>query len=229
MGVGVSAAKIEVCPNAVGGVYIEPPLTKAKARQLLGLDDRLEYIGTVSSIVPYEGLETVLRSVVRLAERRPHLRVLYVGDGTELPRLRELATELGIADRLLTPGRVDRTKTSLYHQALDIFVVPRRDTPVTRSVTPMKPVEASASSRPVLASKLPALEELVIDGQTGMLVAPEDPGEWAGAIETLLESPELAESLGRRGREWVLNERTWAANAEKYEGIYTKLISENSP
>ncbi|WFP17754.1 glycosyltransferase family 4 protein [Citricoccus muralis] len=228
MGVGVSATKIEVCPNAVGGVFIEPPLTKAEARQELGLDERLEYIGTVSSIVPYEGLDTVLRAAAQLAERRPNLRVLYVGDGTDLPRLRELAAELGISDRLLTPGRVDRTKTNLYHQALDVFVVPRRDTPVTRSVTPMKPVEASASSRPVLASNLPALEELVVDGETGMLVAPENPGEWAGAIEALLESPELAESLGSRGREWVLAERTWAANAEKYERIYKKLISENT-
>src|SRR5690625_3758562 len=113
----------------------------------------------------------------------PKLRLLIVGDGTALPNIIETARGLGIADRVITPGRVDREKSHLYHQALDIFVVPRVSTQVTRMVTPMKSVEASASAKPVLASDLPALAELVQHEKTGLLVPAEDTQAWAEAIE----------------------------------------------
>lgn len=221
---GVDENRIEMCPNAIGGAFLEEPGSRHDARVSLGLEPSLEYVGTVSSIVGYEGLDTVVEAVALLARSRPQLRFLLVGDGAELPRLKERAAELGVLDRMITPGRVDRSQAHLYHQALDMFVVPRRDTSVTRAVTPMKPLEASASARPVLASNLPALAELVHDGKTGWLVSPEQPGEWASVINELLESPESAAELGAAGREWVLAERTWSANAEKYDRIYQDIV-----
>ncbi|MGO1182503.1 MAG: glycosyltransferase family 4 protein [Micrococcaceae bacterium] len=225
---GVDAKRIQMCPNAIGGEFLEEPGKQLDARVRLGLDPALEYIGTVSSIVAYEGLDTVVEAVAHLAATRPKLRFLVVGDGADLPRLKERATELGISDRLITPGRVDRSLAHLYHQSLDVFVVPRKDTSVTRAVTPMKPLEASASGRPVVASDLPALAELVQDGITGRLVAPERPAEWASVIDRLLENPETARDMGEAGRAWVLTERTWSANAEKYDRIYQELIRERS-
>src|SRR5699024_7552100 len=122
-----------------------------------------------------------------LMRNRPKLRLLIVGDGTALPNILETARKLGIADRLIAPGRVERDKSHLYHQALDIFVVPRVSTQVTRMVTPMKSVEASASKKPVIASDLPALAELVNHEETGHLVPGEDIQAWAEAIATLLD------------------------------------------
>jgi glycosyltransferase involved in cell wall biosynthesis len=81
-------------------------------------------------------------------------------------------------------------------------------------VTPLKPVEALASSRPVVASDLPALAEIVRNNETGLLADAGDPVAFAAAIRVLLEDAELAAALGRNGRAWVLRERTWAANAE---------------
>src|SRR5699024_8574949 len=127
------------------------------------------------------------------------------------------ARALGIVDRLITPGRVEREQSHLYHQALDIFVVPRVSTQVTRIVTPMKSVEASASGKPVIASDLPALAELVNHEKTGLLVPAEDTRAWAEAIAALLDHPARATAMGEAGRKWVLEERTWQANAEKYD------------
>lgn len=223
---GADADSIVLSPNAVGGQFLQVPGDTKEARVQLGLDPELEYVGTVSSLVPYEGLETVVEAAALLMPKRPNLRLLIVGDGTALPNIIETARKLGIADRVITPGRVDREESHLYHRALDIFVVPRLSTQVTRMVTPMKSVEASASAKPVIASDLPALSELVHHEKTGLLVPAEDPVAWADAIGGLLDDPTRAQSMGQAGRRWVLAERTWQANAKKYDDLYRRILSE---
>ena len=221
---GAADDDIVLSPNAVGGRFLQEPGDTTAARRDLGLDPDLEYVGTISSIVPYEGLETVVEAAAKLIPQRPKLRLLIVGDGTALPNVIETARKLGISDRLITPGRVDRDQSQLYHQALDIFVVPRISTQVTRMVTPMKSVEASASAKPVMASDLPALSELVQHDKTGLLIPAEDPEAWAEGIAKLLNDPELARKMGQAGRRWVLEERTWQANAEKYDRLYRQIL-----
>ncbi|MFC0247229.1 glycosyltransferase family 4 protein [Citricoccus parietis] len=221
---GVAADGIVLSPNAIGGSFLADPMSRTEARSRLGLESDLEYVGSVSSIVPYEGLDVLVRAVAALAPSRPRLRLLLVGDGTALPGVLDLADVLGIKDRVIATGRVDRSLAPTYHQALDVFVVPRRDIEVTRAVTPMKSVEASASARPVVASDLPALAELVQDGRTGMLVPAEDPAALAAALRQLLEDPELARTMGRAGRNWALGERTWQANGRRYTQLYRSLL-----
>ena len=221
---GANEADIVLTPNAVGGQFLETPGETTRARIKLGLDPELEYVGTVSSLVPYEGIETVVEAAATLMRNRSKLRLLIVGDGTALPNIIETAKRFGIADKIFTPGRVDRDESHLYHQALDIFVVPRMSTEVTRTVTPMKSVEASASAKPVIASDLPALSELVNHGKTGLLVPAEDPVAWAEAIGSLLDDPQRAQQMGNAGREWVLEERTWQANAAKYNDLYRRIL-----
>ncbi|GAA4119641.1 glycosyltransferase [Enteractinococcus coprophilus] len=223
---GAESESIVLSPNAVGGQFLQEPGDTRQARIELGLDPDLEYVGTVSSLVPYEGIETVIEAAAKLVPERPHLRLLIVGDGTALPNILEKARKLGIADRVIAPGRVGREESHLYHQALDIFVVPRISTKVTRMVTPMKSVEASASGKPVLASDLPALSELVHHEKTGLLVPAEDPAAWAAAIASLLDDPDLAHRMGTAGRQWVMEERTWQANAQKYDELYRRILAQ---
>lgn len=209
---GIPAQKVLIAPNAVGGDFLAEPLEPEQARRALGLETHGRMIGTVSSLVPYEGLEDLIAAFAQLAPDLPDLRLLIVGDGSAMPSLQVLARRSGYADRILFPGRVPRDLAARYHQALDVFVVPRKDLEVTRSVTPLKPVEAMACSRPVVASDLPALAEIVDDGVTGLLADAGDPTSFAAALRTLLTDPRLTEELGAAGRGRVLRERTWAAN-----------------
>ncbi|NUL48784.1 glycosyltransferase [Cellulosimicrobium funkei] len=217
---GVDPERLYVCPNAVAGDFRPAPPSQEEARGRLGLDTADLVVGTVSSVVDYEGLDLLVQAVARLAWRYPRLRLRIVGDGVALPGLRLLAAQLGIADRCQFPGRVARAEARWNHAALDVFVVPRRDLPVTRSVTPMKSVEASASARPVVASDLPALAELVEDGVTGRLVAPDDVDALAAALAELLDDPVLRQRLGDAGRRWALSTRTWEGNAATYTQMY---------
>lgn len=222
---GVDEGKITVLPNGVGEKFLEEPVNRVSARSQLSLDPDVFYVGTVSSLVPYEGLDTLLRAVALIAPTQPQLRVLIVGDGTELQTLRDLAQILGIANLCYFPGRVPREQAHLYHSSLDIFVVPRKDLSVTRSVTPLKPVEALASGVPVLASNLPALQELVSDGENGHLIEAENVSAWAIAISDLINNPEKAVHMGRNGRDFVLRTRTWASNSQRLTDIYEDLIN----
>ncbi|MCK6094371.1 glycosyltransferase [Micrococcus sp. EYE_162] len=222
---GVAGSDVVLCPNAVGEAFLAEPPDAAAARAELGWDDWAGafVVGTVSSIVDYEGLDTLLRAAALLAPRRPDLRVLIAGDGVALPGLKSLAAELGIGPLCRFPGRVPRAAARLHHAAIDAFVVPRRDLPVTRSVTPMKTVEASATARPVIASDLPALRELVEDGHTGLLFPAGDDAALADALDLLGEDPALRARLGAEGRAWALETRTWAGNARRYRELYAGL------
>ncbi|WP_019482983.1 glycosyltransferase family 4 protein [Arthrobacter sp. TB 23] len=230
---GVDPGSILLCPNAVGDEYLDEPMASSNARELLGLPAAGVYIGTVSSIVDYEGLDDLLRAFAILVPAYPGLRCLIVGDGVALPRLRKLSVDLSIAASVTFTGRVLREHARLHHQAIDVFVVPRKNLDVTRAVTPLKPVEAMACARPVVASDLPAMREIVEDLVTGVLTATDDPFALSRSIRALiredgLNPTPLATVIGAAGRERVLADRTWKKNAGVVLNAYALLETQSS-
>ncbi|MFJ4209610.1 glycosyltransferase [Paenarthrobacter sp. NPDC089675] len=223
-GVGIPAGKILIAPNAVGDDYLAEPLHHAVARRALHLEAQGLFIGTVSSLVDYEGLDDLVTAFALLAPRLPQLKLVLVGDGVAAPALREQVRQLGLSERTIFTGRVSPDRARLYHLALDVFVVPRKDLAVTRSVTPLKPVEALASSRPVVASRLEALGEIVQDGVNGKLTEPENPELLAKVLLELLEEEETRRVYGAAGRQQVLRTRTWDSNAQAYGHAYEDLV-----
>ena len=220
---GVAADKIFLCPNAVGDYYLQEPLPTETARQQLGIAPEVQLIGTVTSVVGYEGLDDLLQAAALLIPENSHLRVLIAGDGAALESLRYQADKLGISDKVIFAGRVEKELAPVYQAAIDVFVVPRKDTVVTRSVTPLKSVEASALGKPVVASDIPALREVVLDGLTGKLAVAEDPRSLANVLKDLLDDPAECRYLGRQARQWALETRTWSVNAKTYQSIYKRL------
>ena len=197
--VGVPAERISLVPNAVDASLLERSAngtTPSKARARLGLPEDGFWVGTVSSIVDYEGLDVLVRAVALLRQEGLPVRCAIVGDGVARPGLGRLAARLGIEDLVLLPGRVPRDEAIAWHQALDAFVVPRLDTEVCRTVTPLKPIEAMALGRPVVASDLPALAEVVAEPATGLVAAPGDPVALAAALHRLATDPDLVARLG---------------------------------
>ncbi|MBE1877130.1 glycosyltransferase family 4 protein [Myceligenerans pegani] len=225
IGRGVPGAKITVAPNGVPAELLatrhpEPP----DARTRLGLPEAFT-IGSVGSIVDYEGLETTIHAVARLRADGHDVRAALVGDGVARPGLQRLVRSLGLDAHVTLPGRVPRDAALTWLAALDVVLVPRRDHSVTRLVTPLKPVEAMAVGRPVLASNLPALAEAV--GGAGVLVPPADAAAWAGAVARLHTNPEHRAELVSRGRD-VASGRTWGRNAETYAAMYRGLLGGNA-
>ncbi|MGO1337969.1 MAG: glycosyltransferase, partial [Cellulosimicrobium funkei] len=223
VGRGVPGSRVTVVPNAVPTSLLDAAHpTPDAARERLGIPARGPVVGTVSSVVDYEGLDTVLRTVAALRADGVDATALVVGDGVARPGLLRLADELGLGEHAILPGRVPRALATTYLAALDVVLVPRRDDRVTRLVTPLKPVEAMAVGRPVVASDLPALREAV--GAAGRLVPAGDVAAWTTAVADVLGDHDAHRGMLARGRELAAT-RTWAANTARYREVYARALA----
>ncbi|QAY63613.1 glycosyltransferase [Xylanimonas allomyrinae] len=228
VGRGVPAARISVVPNAVADSLLEAEHpTTAQARAALGLPADGVLLGAVSSLVGYEGQDTILRTVAELRARGIEARALIVGDGAARRSLAAFAAHLRLeVGRLaILPGRVSRADAITYVAALDVVMVPRRPDRVTRLVTPLKPVEAMAIGRPVVASDLPALAEAC--GGAGVLVPPDDVLDWADAAERLVTDSAFRTGRVAAGHEVALT-RTWGRLTATYRGVYAQAASSHA-
>lgn len=220
---GDSSLSVRLAPNGVGGQFTDEPGEKVSARRRTGLPLERFLVGTVTSVVDYEGLGDLVRAVDIARKSVPSILAVIVGDGVARPGLQQLVSDLGIQDHVKFCGRVDRSEAVEYFRSLDVFAVPRKDRTVTRAVTPLKPVEALASRTAVVASDLPALREVIDHGVTGLLTPPDDPESLAAALLELARDPQTREQLARAGREWTLKNRTWAVTAKETVTRYGEM------
>ncbi|RBQ21383.1 glycosyltransferase WbuB [Spongiactinospora rosea] len=219
---GVPRERIHLAPNAVDDSLLTAEYDGAAFRAAYGIEPGEVVVGSVSSIVAYEGFATLLNAAALLRDAGTPVRVLLVGDGAERPALLELVEELGLTDAVL-PGRVGPEEALQAQAAIDIFVCPRDDLRVCRLVTPLKPVEAMALGKPVVLSDLPALSELVGSDGAGLLVPAQDPEALANALAGLREDPARRAAMGEAGKAEVAAKRTWSRVAETYRDLYRSL------
>jgi glycosyltransferase involved in cell wall biosynthesis len=223
---GVPATQILIVPNAVSDDFLAPlpELPDVSGlRAELGIGPGEYVVGEVTSLVPHEGIGTLLEAVAILRARGVPARALIVGDGPERAALQRQAAEAGLAQAAVFTGRVPAAKVRQFHALLDIFVVPRTSDRVCQLVTPLKPVEAMASGLCVVTSEVKALTEIVKHEVTGMQTVPQDPVSLADCLELLIYSPDIRRKLGDNAREWVSRDRTWARNAARYKDAYARL------
>lgn len=219
---GVAMDKILVAPNSVGDDVLAADWRQepSEVRQQLGLPRDGIWVGTAASVVAYEGLDVLVDAVRSARESGSDVRVLIVGDGVELSALRERAQDLG--DHVVFTGRVPPSSARTLVRALDVFVVPRKDVAVCRTITPLKPAEAGGLGRPVILSDLPALAEALPSGAR-CIVPPESAEALARMLVELAADPEERRRLGQAARSWVEEYRTWRTVGQNYRLMYEKL------
>lgn len=215
---GVDGKKIYVVPNAISHEEFPKSYDQNKVRKQLGLSSEAKWFGTVTSVVEYEGLEIALRALPVL---NSEWNLLIVGDGTDLPNLRNLAKELKVEDRVVFAGRQNNEDIWRWYAALDVFIVPRIDSEVCRNVTPLKPLMAKALGVPTVCTDLPALREVSAEG--GLFFSAGDLNDFVDQVTRAVRD----KNLGKQGRAWAAN-RTWSANAHEYDKIYRALVGKNT-
>src|SRR6516165_10078898 len=220
---GVPAGQVLIVPNAVSEEFLRPLPDASALRDELGIAPHEYVVGVVSSLVPHEGIGTLLEATRLLKDRGLPVRALIVGDGSERAALQRQAADLGLGQVAIFTGRVPAAKVREFHALLDVFVVPRTPDRVCQLVTPLKPVEAMASGLCVVTSEVKALTEIVKHEVTGMQTVPQDPVSLADCLEHLIYSPDIRRKLGDNAREWVAGDRTWTHNAARYRDAYARL------
>ena len=214
IGRGVDPARIHVVPNGVDPDRFSPaPRNETLAREL-GLGDGPVF-GFIGSFYHYEGLRMVVETFPELRKRLPGARLLLVGGGEEEAGLRAAATP-----GIVFAGQVPYDRVTDYYSLIDVFVCPRLRMRLIELVTPLKPLEAMAMGRPVLASDVGGLAELIHHDSTGVLFRAEDPAAFLDQATILARDPELRARLGKNARVHVESERSWAAVVSKYPEIY---------
>lgn len=219
---GVDGEKISIVPNGVDTNRFIPVEPNRELAEKLGIQGKT-VIGYIGSILDYEGLGLLIEAAIRLGSRRDDFVVLLVGDGAELDRFNAEIHESGYEHLFRVTGRVPHSEVEQYYSLVNIAPFPRLPLPVCEMVSPLKPFEAMAMGKAVVASDVAALAEIVEDGENGLLHVKGDVSSLEAQLETLLDSPSLVAALGARAREWVVNERDWNTLARQIDSIYKQL------
>jgi PEP-CTERM/exosortase A-associated glycosyltransferase len=221
---GVPAEKVTVIPNAVDIASFEPGGTPdAGLKAQLGLQNA-SVVGFIGSFYAYEGLDLLLDAFPAMLARRPDVRILLVGGGPQDAALKAQAARLGIADKVVFTGRVPHEQVQRYYDLVDVLAYPRHSMRLTELVTPLKPLEAMAQGRLLVASDVGGHKELIRHQETGLLFQAGNAEALAGAVVDLLARVDQWPALRSAGRLFVERERNWAASVARYQAPYEKLV-----
>jgi glycosyltransferase involved in cell wall biosynthesis len=177
--------------------------------------------GYIGSFSHYENLPFLVGAAPELLRRFPDGRLLLVGGGRDESALRRAAESAGPG--VILTGRIPQAEVRDIYTLLDVLVLPRRRIRLTELVTPLKPLEAMAMRKPVLASDIGGHAELIRDGETGLLFRAEDREALVAEAVRLGEEPALRRRLGETGRRFVESERTWDRVVARYLDVYESV------
>lgn len=221
---GTDPARIAIMPNGVDLELFGTPLARDPALAAdLGLGDG-PVIGFIGSFYDYEGLDDLIAAMPALTARHPQARLLLVGGGPCGEALRAQAAASLATAAIRFVGRVPHDQVERYYALADVMAYPRKRSRLTDLVTPLKPLEAMAQGKLVAASDVGGHRELIADGVTGALFAPDDPAACASVLANLLDRKEQWEAYRSAGRAHVEQQHDWRRNAERYRDVYQALL-----
>ena len=225
---GVDARRISIMPNGVDmALFGAPPQPDPALREQLTLGTG-PVIGFIGSFYDYEGLDDLISAMPALIARHADARLLLVGGGPCAAALRAQAAASPAADAIRFVGRVPHWEVERYYALADIMAYPRKASRLTELVTPLKPLEAMAQGKLVAASDVGGHRELMTDGATGTLFAPDSPAACADALARLLDDRSGWDARRAAARLHVETNHDWARNARRYRDLYQGLLTMHS-
>jgi PEP-CTERM/exosortase A-associated glycosyltransferase len=220
---GIPPGKVTVIPNGVDTQsFTSSGVADRQLLHRLNLDGCV-VIGFAGSFYAYEGLDLLIEAARRLIPASPRLRLLLIGGGPQQAALEAQAARSGIADRVVFVGRVAHHEMQRYYDLMDLLVYPRKSIRLTELVTPLKPLEAMAQGRIVLASDVGGHRELIRDGETGFLFPAGDANALVRLLARILAQREAWAPIRERARRFVEKERTWTGSAAAYAQVYAAV------
>lgn len=218
---GVKRDRIRVLHSGLDGRWVGAEMDGAGSavRRRLGIADHAVVIGTVGNIFPRKGYDIMLRALPEILAAVPDVHYLVLGQGDEEHErsLRLQCRDLGLTGRVHFLGFERQVRALL--DAMNLYVQPSLMEGFGIAV-----LEAMARERAVVASRTGGLPDIVVNGETGLLVPPGDVGELARAVTALLKDPDGRKEMGRKGRQRVMKQFTVEAMMNGLSSVYAGLI-----
>lgn len=215
---GISREKIEVIYNSISLERFNPgTVERTTVRRELGIEGDNIAIGTAGSINQGKGVFDLLSAVHSLMEKYPNVRLIFVGDGPEKTRLEQEAQRLSMHDEVIFPG--ERQDMERMYAAMDIFVLPS----TCREAFGMVLIEAMAMGKPVIATTMGGIPEIVDDKVNGILVPPQDPDAISQAIARYIEDGAFSRKVALEGRTMVEQKFSDQAMGDNFKNLLKNL------
>ncbi len=216
---GACPEKSYVIPYGINVEEFRPnPAARTQVRTELNLPDDAPMVLGLGRLVYKKGFDVLLNSWPYVLYAHPRALLVIAGYGDLRDALQEQAINLGIAAQVCFPGQLDRSRVADYIAATDVFALP-----IVRHGADGLPnvlLEAMGAGRPVVASRVAGVPDVIDDGTHGLIVPERDPQELAHAINRLLDDGELAARLGAAARRRIEQELTWDQTAARFEHVY---------
>jgi glycosyltransferase involved in cell wall biosynthesis len=203
------------------------PLDQKGCRKELNLGPKNLYVCFVGNLAPWQGLEYLIKAAPLVLSRFPECRFLIVGDGIMKNELLRLSRELGVEDRFIFTGVVAYDRVPVYINASDVCAAPfilARNAKI--GLSPLKLYEYMACGRPVVASDISGVSDLLIVSNGGLPVLPENPKALSEAILKLLENQDLRSKMGLKGLSYVTDNYSWYSVAKKVDRVCKSGLQE---
>jgi glycosyltransferase involved in cell wall biosynthesis len=218
---GLDRKRVTVIPNGVSpSDFFPSPLPRREGRVPV-----LLYIGTLAD---WQGLDVVINALPKILEKQPvQLRVVGRGRSRQRKLLAKQIRKLGVEGNVIVQAAVPHHEIPAVIAESDICLAPLglNDRNVTQGACPIKVLEYMASSRPLIASNMPIVRELVREDVDGLLFSPNDPDDLARQILTLFNNYDLSKRLADSATERALAKFTWHAAQKKLIKVYGKLLA----
>ena len=210
------ADRMDVIPN---GIALEPPNAsrRTELRKQWGIEDDEIVVGSVGRLVPQKGYRVLLEAAPRILRQCPRAQFVLVGSGRERAELADLADELGISRRVHFAGATDRPEDAI--TAMDVFVLPSLFEPFGQVL-----LEAMVCAKPIVATRVGGIPEVVEHEHSALLVSPRDPEQLAQAILVLLTDRDRAMRLARSGRTRVETVFRLETMIDRVEACFEKSL-----
>jgi glycosyltransferase involved in cell wall biosynthesis len=215
---GCPTEKMVVIPSGVDTDRFRP-LADGERKSRLGLDPNRPVVGIVTRMRVRKGIEEFLRAMITVRARHPDVQTVIVGEVELDADLQRLVTEAGLAPHLWLLGR--RGDMPDVYAAFDVFVLSSHDEGMSNAI-----LEAMAMERPVVATDVGGTNEVIRQGETGLLVPPRDPVPLAAAISELLAAPQRWQAMGAQGRAVVETKFSARAMVRQMEALYLNTLQE---
>lgn len=215
----------ELLPPGIDHNAYNTAVSGDAVRARLGLGDD-PVVLCVSRVVRRKGQDTLVKILPELRRRVPGTRLVIVGDGSFMPKLRQLVDHTGVADAVVITGKVPEEDLPEHFAAADVFAMPCRERKGGLEVEAFGIVfiQSEAVGVPVVAGDIGGVPDSLIDGETGHLVDSSDPDSVLEGIVDLLTDDEKRRRMGQRGAEFVASGYTWDRRTEELRSILERAV-----